>query len=105
MTMPDYDGILALERLERAVEKVRDRLLRSTAALEAAGIPYAVVGGNAVMAWSAPNETGFHFDTCGKNRRVPVDLDGYRLVQFGLDAALPAAPGLLSQPSRRRGAR
>jgi hypothetical protein len=33
------------------VEKVRDRLLRSTAALEAAGVPYAVIGGNAVMAW------------------------------------------------------
>ncbi|MEX0688858.1 MAG: nucleotidyl transferase AbiEii/AbiGii toxin family protein [Pirellulales bacterium] len=49
--MPDYDGILALDRLERAVEKVRDRLLRSTAALEAAGVPYAVIGGNAVMAW------------------------------------------------------
>ncbi|MFM9025718.1 MAG: hypothetical protein ACKON7_10325 [Planctomycetaceae bacterium] len=49
--MPDYDGILALDRLERAVEKIRDRLLRSTAALEAAGVPYAVVGGNAVMAW------------------------------------------------------
>lgn len=49
--MPDYDGLLALDRMERAVEKVRDRLLRSTAALEAAGIPYAVIGGNAVMAW------------------------------------------------------
>jgi hypothetical protein len=49
--MIDHDGLLALDRLERAVEKVRDRLLRSTAALEAAGIPYAVIGGNAVMAW------------------------------------------------------
>ena len=49
--MPDYDGLLALDRMERAVEKVRDRLLRSTAALEAAGVPYAVIGGNAVMAW------------------------------------------------------
>jgi hypothetical protein len=37
--------------MERAVEKVRGRLLRSTAALEAAGVPYAVIGGNAVMAW------------------------------------------------------
>ena len=51
MTEPEHDGLLALERMERAVEKVRDRLLRSTGALEAAGIPYAVVGGNAVMAW------------------------------------------------------
>lgn len=49
--MQEPDGMLALERLERAVEKVRDRLLRSTAALEAAGVPYAVIGGNAVMAW------------------------------------------------------
>jgi hypothetical protein len=49
--MTEYDGLLALDRLERAVEKVRDRLLRSTAALEAAGVPYAVIGGNAVMAW------------------------------------------------------
>jgi len=49
--MIEYDGLLALDRMERAVEKVRDRLLRSTAALEAAGVPYAVIGGNAVMAW------------------------------------------------------
>ncbi len=47
----DYDGLLALERIERAVERVRQRLLKVTAALEAANIPYAVVDGNAVMAW------------------------------------------------------
>jgi hypothetical protein len=49
--MIEYDGLLSLDRMERAVEKVRDRLLRSTAALESAGVPYAVIGGNAVMAW------------------------------------------------------
>lgn len=49
--MPEYDGILALERMERAVWKVKDRLLRATAALEKGGVPYAVVGGNAVAAW------------------------------------------------------
>jgi hypothetical protein len=49
--MPEYDGLLALERMERAVWKVKDRLLRATAALENAGVPYAVVGGNAVAAW------------------------------------------------------
>jgi hypothetical protein len=42
-----------LERMVRAVEKVRDRLRRATAALDGAGIPYAVVGGNAVAAWVA----------------------------------------------------
>ena len=35
----------------RAVEKVRQRLLRTATALEQAGIPYAIVGGNAVAAW------------------------------------------------------
>src|SRR5678815_2260815 len=39
------------ERMARAVDKVRDRLLRTAAALETAGIPYAVIGGNAVAAW------------------------------------------------------
>jgi CRISPR-associated protein Cas2 len=42
----------------------------------------AIGEGNAVIAWPAPNEAGFEFDTCGQNRRVPVDLDGYRLVSF-----------------------
>lgn len=33
------------------MERVKDRLLRATAALEHAGIAYAVIGGNAVAAW------------------------------------------------------
>jgi len=44
-------GPVSWERMIRAVEKVRERLLRATAALERAGVPYAVVGGNAVAAW------------------------------------------------------
>lgn len=40
-------------RMIEAVEAVRDRALRATAALARAGIPYAVVGGNAVAAWVA----------------------------------------------------
>ncbi len=42
-----------LDRMVRAVEKVRERLGRATSSLAAAGIPYAVVGGNAVAAWVA----------------------------------------------------
>jgi hypothetical protein len=42
-----------LDRMVRAVEKVRARLARAAAALEAAGVPYAVAGGNAVAAWVA----------------------------------------------------
>lgn len=36
-----------------AVQAVRDRALRATAALEKVGIPYAMAGGNAVAAWVA----------------------------------------------------
>lgn len=38
--------------------------------------------GNAVMAWRASNEAGFDFVTLGVNRRVPVELDGAKLVSF-----------------------
>lgn len=46
-------GPAVWDRMVDAVEAVRDRLRRATAALEAANIPYAVVGGNAVAAWVA----------------------------------------------------
>lgn len=46
-------GRLALERMVRAVENVRARLLRVATALEQAAIPYAVAGGNAVAVWVA----------------------------------------------------
>jgi hypothetical protein len=42
-----------LDRMVRAVEKVRERLTRAAAALGRAGVTYAVVGGNAVAAWVA----------------------------------------------------
>ena len=38
--------------------------------------------GNAVMAWDEPNESGFNFVTFGKNRRIPMDFDGLKLVSF-----------------------
>lgn len=46
-------GSFSLEAMERAVGKVYERLLRATAALEQAGIVYAVAGGHAVAAWVA----------------------------------------------------
>ncbi|HSS52945.1 MAG TPA: type I-E CRISPR-associated endoribonuclease Cas2e [Thermoanaerobaculia bacterium] len=38
--------------------------------------------GNAVMAWSTQDESGFDFQTLGTNRRTPIELDGVRLVSF-----------------------
>jgi hypothetical protein len=52
--LPTIDpGLPILERMVRAVQKVRDRLLRLAEALEKAGVTYAVIGGNAVAAWVA----------------------------------------------------
>jgi CRISPR-associated protein Cas2 len=56
--------------------------------------------GNGVMAWAAPNDAGFEFDTCGKNRRVPVDLDGFRLVSFTEEAEW--APPLAVPEGRKK---
>jgi hypothetical protein len=50
MYHPPY-GDVSWERMERAVEKERQRLLRTASILEQAGVLYAVVGGNAVAAW------------------------------------------------------
>jgi hypothetical protein len=51
-------GVEILDRMERAVAKVRERLLRATAALNQIGVPYAVVGGNAVASWVATVDEG-----------------------------------------------
>jgi hypothetical protein len=47
-----------LDRMERAVAKVRDRLLRATLAVNSAGIPYAVAGGHAVASWITTVDEG-----------------------------------------------
>ena len=51
-------GVDILDRMERAVAKVRERLLRATGVLNALGVPYAVVGGNAVASWVATIDEG-----------------------------------------------
>lgn len=38
--------------------------------------------GDAVIAWAAPTDAGFDFETIGHNRRRPVDFDGLKLVAF-----------------------
>lgn len=38
--------------------------------------------GNVVMVWPSNNDIGFEFDTCGVNRRIPVDMDGLMLCSF-----------------------
>ncbi len=53
MVQINYTGDALWERIDRAVDKVKDRLSRVVAALDSVGIEYAVVGGNAVQIWVA----------------------------------------------------
>jgi CRISPR-associated protein Cas2 len=38
--------------------------------------------GNAVLAWSTNTESGFDFVTTGANRRIPLEMEGVKLVSF-----------------------
>jgi hypothetical protein len=78
-------GEAVLERMVRAVEKVRERLLKATTALEAAGVPYAVIGGNAVAAWVA------RIDPAAVRNTADVDLLLRRADLERAKAALEAA--------------
>lgn len=60
-----------------------------------------IEGGNAVIAWAAPNDAGFEFDTCGAHRRVPVDLDGFRLVEVHQEAGEAPLQGT-EKPAKQR---
>ncbi|MBV8486983.1 MAG: hypothetical protein JO161_01770, partial [Planctomycetaceae bacterium] len=77
-------GEISLERMVRAVEKVRDRLLRAARALEEARIPYAAVEGNAVAAWVV------RVDESAARNTQDVDL---LLDRANLDAAKAALGG------------
>jgi hypothetical protein len=48
----------SLERMVKAMEEVRQRLLKAVAALRAANVPYAVAGGNAVGLWVSRVDKG-----------------------------------------------
>jgi hypothetical protein len=53
MTAFHLTGEALWARMNRADQKVQERLERAAATLEQAGIPYAIIGGNAVRAWVA----------------------------------------------------
>ncbi len=53
MVRINFAGDELWRRMNRAVEKIQERLEKTAATLEAAQIPYAIIGGNAVRAWVA----------------------------------------------------
>jgi CRISPR-associated protein Cas2 len=50
----------------------------------------AIGAGNAVLAYAATNDAGFVIETCGENRRIPVDFDGITLMSFTPEAGRPS---------------
>lgn len=54
--------------------KVRDRIWKDVENL--------IETGDAIMAWSIRTDQGFDFKTTGENRRIPVEIDGLKLVSF-----------------------
>ena len=81
---------ISWERMIRAVEKVRERMMRATAALDSAGVLYAVIGGNAVASWVS------RVDEAAVRNTQDVDL---LLRRADLDAAATAlaASGFVQQ--------
>ena len=57
-----------------------------------------IADGDAIIAWAARNDAGYDFDTCGDSRRIPVDFDGVKLVQFC--PCLPAPLWRITMQSR-----
>jgi hypothetical protein len=66
-----------------AVERVRDRLRRATAALESAGVAYAVIGGNAVAAWVSKVDPGAARNTVDVD--IMVNRDDFAAVKAALE--------------------
>ena len=78
-------GDVSWERMIRAVERVKERLARAVAALEKAGVSYAVAGGNAVAAWVS------RVDEAAVRNTQDVDLLLRRSDLSGAVTALTAA--------------
>jgi hypothetical protein len=80
------------KRMIEAVEAVRDRALRATAALERAGIPYAMAGGNAVAAWVS------RVDRAAVRNTQDVDILVRRADFVAVKAALESAGFVHAKP-------
>jgi len=70
-----YTGDALWERIERAVDIVKDRLRRVSRSLNAANVPYAVIGGNAVQHWVSQVDESVVRNT----RDVDIILNEYDL--------------------------
>ena len=79
---PRLRGRLAVWLLEVRAGVYLGQLSRRARQMVWHNVEEGIGPGNAVMAWTCNTEQGFDFITLGANRRVPVELDGVKLVSF-----------------------
>ncbi len=79
---PRLRGRLAIWLLEVRAGVYVGKVSRRVREMIWAQIEEGIEDGNAVMAWSTNTESGFDFMTLGVNRRIPIEMDGIKLVSF-----------------------
>lgn len=79
---PRLRGRLAIWLLEVRAGVYVGKVSRRVREMIWTQIEKSIEDGNAVMAWSTNTESGFDFMTLGPNRRIPVEMDGIKLVSF-----------------------
>ena len=79
---PRLRGRLAVGLLEGRAGVYIGKLSRRIREMIWATVGQGLADGNAIMAWSTNTESGYDFLTLGASRRMPVEMDGIKLVSF-----------------------
>lgn len=79
---PRLRGRLAVWLLEVRAGVYIGKLSRRIREMIWATVGQGYADGNAIMAWSTNTESGYDFLTLGASRRMPVEMDGIKLVSF-----------------------
>jgi CRISPR-associated protein Cas2 len=79
---PRLRGRLAVWLLEIRAGVYLGNYSRRTREMVWEQVKCSIADGNAAIAWTSSNDVGFDFETCGPNRRRPVELEGLCLVAF-----------------------
>jgi CRISPR-associated protein Cas2 len=79
---PRLRGRLALWLLEVRAGVYVGKVSRRIREMIWENVEAGIDDGNSVMVWTTNTESGFDFQTLGSNRRIPVEMDGIKLVSF-----------------------
>ena len=79
---PRLRGRLALWLLEIRAGVYVGKVSRRVREMIWDTVEQGIENGNAVMCWTTNTESGFDFMTLGRNRRIPKEMEGIKLVSF-----------------------